>query len=81
MVFKMSAEKTFKVPVRRFAPEEDVRQLQQLIGHLQVGLFITKFRKIFTREEMAEDLVIVPARVGEHEDNSEYEQVLGSSPP
>ena len=44
----------------RHVPTEDVRQLQQLTGHLQAGLFITKFRKLFTREEMAEDLVIVP---------------------
>ena len=65
----------------RHAPTEDVRQLQQLTGHLQAGLFITKFRKLFTREEMAEDLVIVPARVGEHEDNSEYEEILPTSPP
>ena len=58
-----------------------MRQLQQLTGHLQAGLFITKFRKLFTREEMAEDLVIVPARVGEHEDYSEYEEILPTSPP
>ena len=30
---------------------------------------------------MAADLVIVPARVGEHEDNSEYEEILPTSPP
>src|SRR5205085_2338123 len=65
----------------RHAPADDVRQLQQLTGHLQAGLFITKFRKIFTRDEMAEDLVIVPARVGENEDNSEYEEILPTSPP
>src|SRR5205807_4785093 len=59
----------------RHAPTEDVRHLQQLTGHLQAGLFITKFRKIFTRDEMAADLVIVPARVGENEDNSEYEEI------
>ena len=44
----------------RHAPAEDVRQLQQLTGHLQAGLFITKFRKLFMCAEMAEDLVIVP---------------------
>jgi hypothetical protein len=64
-----------------YAPTEAVRQLQQLTGHLQAGLFFTKFRKLFTRDEMAEDLVIVPARVGEHEDNSEYEEILPTSPP
>ena len=30
--------------------------LQQLAGHLQAGQFITKFRKIFTRDEMNDDL-------------------------
>jgi hypothetical protein len=65
----------------RHAPTEDIRQLQQLTGHLQAGLFVTKFRKLFTRDEMAEDLVIVPARVGDHEDNSEYEEILPTSPP
>ena len=33
----------------REAPADDVRQLQVLAGHLQAGLFITKFRKVFTR--------------------------------
>jgi hypothetical protein len=65
----------------RHAPTDDVRQLQQLTGHLQAGLFVTKFRKLFTRDEMAEDLVIVPARVGDHEDSSEYEEILPTSPP
>src|SRR5206468_12825736 len=35
----------------RHAPTDDVRQLQQLTGHLQAGLFITKFRMLFTRDE------------------------------
>jgi hypothetical protein len=65
----------------RHAPNDDIRQLRQLTGHLQTGLFVTKFRKLFTRDEMAEDLVIVPARVGEHEDSSEYEEILPTSPP
>ena len=38
-------------------------------------------RVSFTRDEMAEDLVIVPARVGEHEDSSEYQEILPTSPP
>jgi hypothetical protein len=65
----------------REAPADDVRQLQHLAGHLQTGLFITKFRKIFARDEMNDDLVIVPARNGQHEDNSEYEEILPTSPP
>src|SRR5262249_15144108 len=65
----------------REAPTEDVRQLQHLAGHLQAGLFITKFRKIFARDEMNDDLVLVPARNGQNEDNSEYEEILPTSPP
>ncbi len=65
----------------RHAPSEDVRRLQELTGHVQAGLFVTKFRKLFTRGEMNDDLVIVPARVGEHEDSSEYEEILPTSPP
>jgi hypothetical protein len=65
----------------REAPKEDVRQLQLLAGHLQVGAFITKFRRIFTRDEMNADLLIVPARYGDSKDNSEYEEILPTSPP
>jgi hypothetical protein len=48
---------------------------------LQAGLFITKFRKIFARDEMNDDLLIVPARYNEAEDDSEYEELLPVSPP
>jgi hypothetical protein len=65
----------------RHVPDEDVRALQQLMGHLQAGLFITKFRKTFTRDEMNDDLLIVAARMGQEEDNSEYEEILPTSPP
>jgi hypothetical protein len=65
----------------RHAPDEDVRALQQLAGHLQAGLFITKFRKTFARDEMTDDLVLVPARLGDHDDDSEYQEILPTSPP
>jgi hypothetical protein len=65
----------------REAPARDVRQLRLLVGHLQEGQFLTKFRKVFTRDEMNEDLTFVPARIGEAEDTSEYEEMLPSSPP
>jgi hypothetical protein len=67
-------------PVRE-APARDIRQLQLLTGHLQEGQFLTKFRKVFTREEMNEDLELVPARIGTAMDTSEYEEMLPSSPP
>jgi hypothetical protein len=65
----------------RHAPSDDVRALQQLAGHLQAGLFITKFRKTFARDEMNDDLLIVAARLGDQEDNSEYQEILPTSPP
>jgi hypothetical protein len=65
----------------RDVPQEDIRALQQLAGHLQAGLFITKFRKIFARDEMNDDLLIVPARYHDAEDDSEYEEILPTSPP
>jgi hypothetical protein len=65
----------------RHLPAEDLRALRQLTGHLQANLFITKFRKTFARDEMNDDLVIVPARYNDAEDNSEYEELLPVSPP
>ncbi|MFO0865024.1 MAG: DUF2330 domain-containing protein [Gemmataceae bacterium] len=65
----------------REAPKEDVSALAQLAGHLQEGRFVTKFRKIFLKDEMNEDLVIVPARYNDAEDKSEYEEILPVSPP
>jgi hypothetical protein len=65
----------------RHVPAEDVRNLQQLAGHIQAGQFITKFRKIFARDEMNDDLLIVPARYNDAVDDSEYEELLPVSPP
>ena len=65
----------------REAPKEDVAALTQLAGHMQEGRFVTKFRKIFLKDEMNEDLVIIPARYGDAEDKSEYEEILPVSPP
>jgi hypothetical protein len=65
----------------REAPADDVKNLQQLAGHLTENWFITKFRKIFARDEMNDDLMIVPARYNGAEDTSEYEEILPSSPP
>ena len=65
----------------REAPADDVKDLQKLAGHLQENWFITKFRKIFARDEMNDDLAIVPARYNGAEDTSEYEEILPSSPP
>jgi hypothetical protein len=77
---KAQKERPFGYLVRE-APADDVKNLQQLAGHLQESWFITKFRKIFARDEMNDDLAIVPARYNGAEDNSEYEEILPSSPP
>jgi hypothetical protein len=77
---KSQRERPFGYLVRE-APKEDIRQLQQLAGHMQSGLFITKFRKIFTKGEMDDDLTIVAANLGQNEDTSEYEEILPTSPP
>jgi hypothetical protein len=65
----------------REAPADDIKQLKVLAGHLKEGQFVTKFRKTFTRAEMDDDLLIVPAKLGSAEDHSEYEEVLPTSPP
>jgi hypothetical protein len=65
----------------REAPKPDVKQLKLLSGHLKQGRFLTKFRKTFTKGEMNEDLLIVPAKLGQAVDSSEYEEILPTSPP
>jgi len=67
--------------LKREAPAADVARLKILVGHMQQGQFVTKFRKVFTKGEMDDDLVIVPAKVGEVEDKSEYNEILPTSPP
>jgi hypothetical protein len=65
----------------RAAPAEDLKQMKILVGHLKDGQFVTKFRKTFTKGEMEDDLVLVPAKLGSAEDRSEYEEILPTSPP
>src|SRR6516162_4695941 len=77
---KAQRERPFGYLVRH-APADDVKNLQQLAGHLTENWFITKFRKIFARDEMNDDLAIVPARYNGAEGISEYEEILPTSPP
>jgi hypothetical protein len=65
----------------REAPADDVKGLKVLAGHLKEGQFLTKFRKTFAKDEMNDDLLIVPAKVGKAQDHSEYEEILPTSPP
>jgi hypothetical protein len=77
---KSQKDRPFGYAVRHI-PNEDVDALAQLVGHLEPGKFITKFRKIFLRDEMNDDLLLIPARVNEQEDSSTYEEILPTSPP
>jgi Uncharacterized protein conserved in bacteria (DUF2330) len=70
-----------KKPYNRQAPKEDVEQLKLLKGHVQKGQFVTKMRKVFSRDEMDADLEFVPAKVGDKEDAVEYYSILPTSPP
>jgi hypothetical protein len=65
----------------REAPARDIQQLRLLLGHLNQGQFLTKFRKTFTKAEMDDDLILMPARLGKVQDYSEYVEVLPTSPP
>jgi hypothetical protein len=65
----------------REAPADDLKALKILAGHLKEGQFVTKFRKTFTKGEMEDDLLIVPAQLGKAEDKSEYQEILPTSPP
>jgi hypothetical protein len=62
----------------REAPVEDVKGLARLKGHLQKGKWLTKFRKIIRKDEMADDLVLVPV---EEKDEQDYVRILPTSPP
>ncbi len=65
----------------REAPRADVKNLKLLAGHLKEGQFLTKIRKTFAKDEMTDDLLIAPARIGQAVDSSEYEEILPTSPP
>src|SRR5262249_49351988 len=65
----------------REAPAKDVKQLKVLAGHLKEGQVLTKFRKTFTKKEMNDALLIIPAKLGKALDQSEYDEILPTSPP
>jgi hypothetical protein len=62
----------------REAPEDDVKGLARLKGHLQKGKWLTKFRKILRKDEMTDDLVLVPVPEANEQD---YVRILPTSPP
>ncbi|HYW84205.1 MAG TPA: DUF2330 domain-containing protein, partial [Spirochaetia bacterium] len=70
-----------KETYNREAPKEDVDKLKLLKGHVKKGQFVTKFRKVFAKDEMSDDLEFVRARVGDKDDDIEYFSILPTSPP
>jgi hypothetical protein len=70
-----------KEKYNREAPKEDVEKLTILKGFVKKGQFVTKLRKVFRKDEMAEDLEFVRARVGDQDDDIEYVSILPTSPP
>jgi hypothetical protein len=62
----------------REAPEDDVKGLARLKGHLQKGKWLTKFRKVLRKDEMTDDLVLVPVAETNEQD---YVRILPTSPP
>ncbi|MCC6737678.1 MAG: DUF2330 domain-containing protein, partial [Planctomycetia bacterium] len=68
----------FEWYANREAPEEDVKGLSRLKGHLQPGQWLTKFRKILRKDEMTDDLVLVPVPAGKEQ---EYVRIMPTSPP
>jgi hypothetical protein len=70
-----------KEKYNREAPKEDVEKLKLLKGHVKKGQFVTKMRKVFSKDEMSEDLEFVRAKVGDKDDDIEYFSILPTSPP
>jgi Uncharacterized protein conserved in bacteria (DUF2330) len=65
----------------RDAPAEDVQKLKILRGYVQEGQVLTKFRKVFHKSEMHDDLKIVRASAGGKPDDTAYYEILPTSPP
>lgn len=72
----MSTQYSF-YPARE-VPQDEVKTLTRLKGHLQEGMWITKFRKIMRKDEMENDLVLaeVPKQL-----EQTYIRIMPTSPP
>ncbi|MEK7867307.1 MAG: DUF2330 domain-containing protein [Planctomycetota bacterium] len=62
----------------REAPAEDVKGLSRLKGHLRQGQWITKIRKVLRKDEMTDDLLLVPVDPASEQ---EYVRLMPTSPP
>ncbi len=65
----------------READKEAIENLKILKGHLRTGLYLTKCRRIFHKDEMTDDLVFVDSTFEGKPDTMEYERILPTSPP
>jgi len=65
----------------RDAPADEVEKLKLLKGHITSGQFITKIRKVFSKDEMTDDLIFVKAQVNGKRDSIQYFSILPTSPP
>ncbi len=64
----------------RYATPEEIESLRLLKGHIRKGQFVTKIRKIFSKREMKEDVEFSRALLGKRDDDTEYFQLLPTSP-
>lgn len=62
----------------REAPQDEVKNLSRLKGHLQKGQWLTKFRKQLRKEEMTDDLLLVEVP---KEKEQTYSRIMPTSPP
>lgn len=62
----------------REAPKDEVGKLSLLKGHLRKGQYLTKFRRIISKQEMTDDLVL--AEVSKS-DVQTYTRIMPTSPP
>lgn len=62
----------------REAPQDEVKGLSRLKGHLQKGQWLTKFRKQLRKEEMTDDLLLVEVP---KEKEQSYTRIMPTSPP
>ncbi|MBY0552061.1 MAG: DUF2330 domain-containing protein [Candidatus Obscuribacterales bacterium] len=62
----------------REAPQDEVKNLSRLKGHLQKGQWLTKFRKQLRKEEMTDDLLLVAVP---KEKEQTYSRIMPTSPP
>jgi Uncharacterized protein conserved in bacteria (DUF2330) len=70
-----------KAKYNREAPAEDIEKLKLLRGHVQEGQVLTKFRKVFQKSEMGDDLRFIRAEAGGVPDETLYYEILPTSPP